>query len=420
MNEMVQTPKSFFRTRRYVLFWVSSLFSNIGTWMQQIAQPWVVLSLSNSPFWVGLDSFALNAPGWLFTLLGGVLADHYERRITVLFFQMMQFLCVLTLVILLAVGWLKVWMIVIISFLVGLTDSLSMPSFQSIIPSLVEQKDIHRAVSLNSTQFNLSRLLGPAIAGLVIVRFGAVMCFGANAVSYIPFFLSLYFIYPRGGLKIQQGPNDTKPVKQLKEFRNLILNLEVRIPLMIAFIANMFGAPIVTFCAVIIKNVFLAQAGDFGGAMTAFGIGGLMGAASSFIPLPKSFKRNMFASAVAIVLGLIIVAIAFNHSLYLLFVLLVLIGAALTMTNISINTFLQEKAANNIRGRIVSLYQFALSGGISIGALLTGFIVSQFNISAALAINGVLAIIFQAWLLRKQIKLRPQPRMTTVQNLQNK
>ncbi len=207
MNDPSHASKSFFKSGRYGLFWISSLFSNIGTWMQQVAQPWVVLSLSNSPFWVGLDSFALNAPGWLFTLWGGLLADRYERRKTVLFFQSIQFLCVLAMVFLLVMGWLEVWMIVVISFLVGLTDSLSMPSFQSIIPSLVAHEDIHRAVSLNSTQFNLSRILGPAIAGVVIVRYGAIVCFSANAVSYIPFFLSLYFIYPRGGLNVKARAN---------------------------------------------------------------------------------------------------------------------------------------------------------------------------------------------------------------------
>ncbi|MGZ4035780.1 MAG: MFS transporter, partial [Bacteroidia bacterium] len=192
-----QLPKKLLHTGRYALFWISSLLSNIGTWMQQIAQPWIVLNLSNSAFWVGLDSFAMNAPGLLFTLFGGVLADRYDRKKVILFFQSIQFLCILTMLIFLIIGWLKVWIIVFISFIVGVTDSLSMPSFQSVIPSLVDPKDIPQAVSLNSTQFNLSRFLGPAIAGIVIVRFGVVACFGANAASYIPFFLSLYFIYPR-------------------------------------------------------------------------------------------------------------------------------------------------------------------------------------------------------------------------------
>ena len=402
MNDPLLAPKSFFSSARYILFWISSLFSNIGTWMQQVAQPWVVLSLTNSPFWVGLDSFALNAPGWLFTLWGGVLADRYERKNIVLFFQIIQFLCVLTMVVLLIVGRLQVWTIVFISFMVGLTDSLSWPSFQSIIPSLVEQKDIPRAVSLNSTQFNLSRILGPAIAGVVIVRFGAVACFSANALSYIPFFLSLYFIYPRGGLKINQAQVAEKPTQQVKELRSLLRNPEVRLPLLTTLVNALFCSPLISFSAVLIKNVFHAEVGTYGGAMTAFGIGGLVGAATSFIPLPAFFKRNKLASSVAIILGFVVVAIGLTHSFYLLLFLLASSGAALTASNIAVNIFLQENIRNNIRGRIVSLFQLALSGGISIGALFTGFLVGQLNISNALIINGALTIVFQIWLLWRQ------------------
>jgi len=404
MIDQLHASKSFFRTSRYILFWISSLFSNIGTWMQQVAQPWVVLSLTNSPFWVGLDSFALNAPGWLFTLWGGVLADRYDRKKIVSFFQSIQFLCVLVMVVLLVEGGLKVWMLVLISFLVGLTDSLSMPAFQSIIPSLVEEKDIHKAISLNSTQFNLSRILGPAIAGVVIVRFGAIVCFSANAASYIPFFLSLYFIYPRGGLKLKRKQIEERPIQQVKEFRDLLLNPEVRLPLLITLVNGLFCAPIIAFSAVLIKNVFHAEVGTYGGAMTAFGIGGLLGAATSFISLPPSFKGNKLASVIAVVLGFVMLSVGLTHSFLFLIILLVISGAALTASNIAVNIFLQENILNTIRGRVVSLYQLALSGGISIGALLTGFVVTQLNISTALIINGTLAIVFQVWLFWKQVK----------------
>ena len=279
-----------------------------------------------------------------------------------------------------------------------------MPAFQSITPSLVGKKDIRKAVSLNSTQFNLSRILGPAIAGIVIVRYGVIVCFSANAASYIPFFISLYFIYPRKRLKTQKEIMVAKPIQQLKEFRNLLLNPKVRIPLLTVLVTSIFCAPLITFCAVLIKNVFHAEVAHFGGAVAAFGIGGLIGATVSFISLPEHFKGSLFASVLAVLLGLIMVAIALNRSLYLLIALLVFAGAALTASNIFINTVLQENIGNNIRGRIVSLYQLALSGGISIGALFTGFMVTQLNISAALLINGIFAIVFQIWLLWKQLK----------------
>ena len=403
-NDAPATGK-FFRTWRYILFWISSLFSNMGTWMQQIAQPWVVLSLSNSPFWVGLDSFALNVPGLLFTIAGGVLADRFDRRRLVLILQLMQFACVLLLVALLATGALQVWMIVCISFFVGLTDSLSNPSFQTIIPSLVPAEDIPRAVSLNSTQFNLSRILGPAIAGVIIVKFGAVVCFSANAASYFPFLLSVWFIYPR---KQKQPAQQTeviqqKPIEQLAEITRLLRIPHISLPLMITFITNLFCGPLVTFCPVLIKNVFHAQVGNFGWAMAAFGCGGLLGAGVSFIPLPKQFARNRLAAVAAIILALTVVAIAFNRSLVLLSVLLVCAGAALTVANISVNTFLQQNATNINRGRVASLYQLALYGGISLGGLLTGFVVARLSITTALMINGGIAAVLQLLLFGRQL-----------------
>ncbi len=405
---MIQGPdpssKSFFRTARYRLFWVSSLFSNMGTMMQQIAQPWVLLSLNSSPFWVGLDSFALNAPSLCFTLFGGVLADRFDRKKTVLFFQTIQFLCVLSMILLLVLGLLKVWIIVLISFLIGLTDSLSMPSFQSIIPSLVRPGDIPRAVSFNSAQFNLSRTLGPAIAGVVIVRFGVLACFGANAVSYIPFFLSLYFICPRGSEKLKKEPPAGEPLKEIQQFRTLFRNREVRLPLLTTFVNMFFCGPLITFCAVLIRNVFQESIENFGGAMAAFGIGGLLGAASSFFVTPGRFRRNEIASGFAVLMGLLVLIISLNHSLVLLILLLVLAGAALTASNIFVNSFLQENTTNLMRGRIASLFQLAISGGISIGALFTGLLVAQFGISTALTIDGLLALCLQLTLFRQQIR----------------
>lgn len=401
-----KSQKSFLKTRLYALYWISSLLSNIGTWMQQVAEPWVVLSLSNSPFWVGLDSFAMNAPSLIFTLFGGILADRFDRKKIVLLFQTIQWLCILIMLTLLILGWLKVWMIVIISFLIGLTDSLSMPSFQTIIPSIVDEKEIPKALSLNSTQFNLSRILGPAIAGVVIAKYGVVACFSANAISYLPFFLSLYFIYPRK-IKIENAVKvlPTKPLEHFKEFKQLLHNSKIRLPLFTSFINGLFCAPLITFCSVLVKNNFHAQVGSFGGAMAAFGMGGLLGATISFIPLPKSFTRNKFSNAIAIFLGMIVIAIAFNRSLLLLYILLVIAGAMLTTSNIGVITFLQQNANNSIRGRIVSLYQLALAGGISMGALLTGFTVSQFSIETAFLINGSMAVALQSFVLWFQFKI---------------
>ncbi|HTS72921.1 MAG TPA: MFS transporter [Gaiellaceae bacterium] len=167
------------RTRRFGTFWVASLLSSIGTWAQQVAEPWLLLSLGSSPFIVGLDAFAMDAPVWALTLLGGVLADRADRRKVILLFQSIQMLCPTLIVVLLVVNKVQPWMIVALSLVVGVTDALSMPSFQSIVPSIVEYEQIGTGIALNSTQLNLSRILGPALAGVLMVRLGALSCFVA-------------------------------------------------------------------------------------------------------------------------------------------------------------------------------------------------------------------------------------------------
>lgn len=398
-----QSPKNYFLTWRYLVFWTSSLLSNIGSWMQDVAQPWLVLSLSGSPFWVGVTGFAASIPGLLFTLPGGLLADRFDRKKITLLLQAVQFLFVLSMLVLLITGRLKVWMIITISFIVGLTDALCNPSLQTIVPSLVARKNIPRAVALGSTQFNLSRILGPVIAGVVIVRFGMVACFTANAASYLPFFIAIWFIYPG---KMDREPVQSRPLDQFREIKGLLRIRHIRLPLITVFCASFFCGPLVTFCSVLVRDVFHSGVGRFGWAMTAFGAGALLGAASSFISLPASFGRNRLAAIVAIVQAFLLVAVALNRSCPLLFVLLVLAGAAQITINISVNAFLQENAADAQRGRVVSLYQLAMYSGISLGALLTGLVVAEFNIADALLLNGCLAAIFQVWFLWKNVRTR--------------
>jgi MFS family permease len=188
---------SLLATRRFGTFWFASLLSSIGTWAQQVAEPWLLLTLGASPFLIGLDSFAMSAPVWLLTLVGGVLADRSDRRRVITLFQSIQMLCPSAIVALLVTHMIQPWMIIVLSVVVGITDALSMPSFQSIVPSIVTREQIGRGLALNSTQFNLSRILGPAIAGVLMSSVGAMTCFVASAASYVPFIGVALWILPR-------------------------------------------------------------------------------------------------------------------------------------------------------------------------------------------------------------------------------
>ena len=185
-------------TRRFGTFWFASLLSSIGTWAQQVAQPWLLLSIGASAMLIGLDSFAMSAPVWLLTLVGGMLADRFDRRRTIAWFQPVQMLCPIAIVVLLLISGIRPWMIISLSLIVGITDALFMPSFSSIVQSIVEKRQIDAGPALNSTQFNISRIAGPALAGVLICSVGAMACFAVSAVSYLPFFGVALWILPRG------------------------------------------------------------------------------------------------------------------------------------------------------------------------------------------------------------------------------
>ena len=155
-----------------------------------------MLTLGVSSFLIGLDSFAMNAPVWLLTVAGGALADRSDRRRVIALFQSIQMLCPTAIIVLLVAGMIQPWMIIVLSVVVGITDALSMPSFQSIVPSIVTREQIGSGLALNSTQFNLSRILGPSIAGVLMSSVGVMACFVVSAASYVPFIGVALWILP--------------------------------------------------------------------------------------------------------------------------------------------------------------------------------------------------------------------------------
>ena len=387
------------RTRRFGTFWVASLLSSIGTWAQQVAEPWLLLSLGAPPFLVGLDAFAMNAPVWALTLLGGVLADRADRRRVILLFQSIQMLCPTLIIVLLVAGTVRPWMIVSLSLVVGVTDALSMPSFQSIVPSIVEYEQIGSGIALNSTQLNLSRILGPAIGGVLMLRAGALSCFALSALSYLPFILVALWILPPGGLAREIPTRRGDSQNLFAGAREIVREPDLRGALLTVLASSALCGPMITFCPVLVKNVFHADASDFGAVLAAFGVGGIVGA-TSLLAVEGHRSRRRLCSLFALLYGLIVIATALNPSLIALACLLALAGGAMTMSNASANTLLQRTAGPRLRGQAASLFMLAIRGGRSIGDMTTGLSVSALGIRWALLLNGVLAVLIQLSLAR--------------------
>lgn len=380
-------------TRRYGTFWFASLLSNIGTWAQQVAQPWLLLSLGASSLLVGVDSFAMSAPVWVLTLAGGVLADRADRRRVITGFQSAQMLCPIIIVALLLAGAVRPWMIIGLSLIVGITDALSMPSFSSIVPSIVERRQIAAGLALNSTQFNISRIVGPALAGVLMASVGAIGCFVVSAVSYLPFIGVALIILPRG----KAAPAASEPFNPRHPYAGLgaiLRTSHLRDALLTTFFSGLLCAPLLTFCPVLVKSSFHGNAAQYSLTVSAFGLGGLLGA-TGLLAVDATRDRRRLSSWFAAGFGLTLVAAALVPWFWPLVGLLVLAGMSMSITNTSTNTVVQTSASCHLRGQAVSLYMLAVRGGGALGSLLTGVSVSLLGIRNALLINGVLAIFAQ-------------------------
>ena len=389
---------SLLATRRFGTFWFASLLSSIGTWAQQVAEPWLLLTLGASSFLIGLDTFAMNAPVWLLTLVGGALADRSDRRRVIALFQSIQMLCPIAIVVLLVTGRIHPWMIIALSVVVGITDALSMPSFQSIVPSLVTRQQIGRGLALNSTQFNLSRILGPSIAGVLIAGFGAMACFVVSAASYLPFIGVALWILPR---RTPEPPRADAPSGRhpFAGIGGILREPRLRGALLTVLATSVLCGPLVTFSPVLVKDAFHGDARHFSMALAAFGVGGLLGAIGLLGAAPSMDQRRL-SSGFALAYGVVLVLTALNPWFWGAPPLLVLAGVSMTVSNTAANSLLQATAGPRLLGQTVSLYMLAMRGGLSFGALLTGAVVGVLGVRHALLLNGVLAVAAQVALSR--------------------
>ena len=380
---------SLLRTRRFGTFWVSSLLSNLGTWAQQVAQPWLMLSLTSSSLMLGLDAFAMDAPVWGLTLVGGMLADRYDRRRIIFWCQSVQMLCPTLLVVLLLTHQVTPWAIIACSLVVGVTDALSMPSFGSIVPSIVEKDQIGTGIALNSAQFNLSRILGPSLAGVLMSSVGAVACFGASAISYVPFILVAWLVLPRRSMANPATPGSPRP-KLTAGLATVLKDRRLRGALLTVLTTGTLCGPLITFCPVLVRDEFHGDATLFSVALIAFGVGGLLGA-TALLAIEGRYERRKLSSRFAVGYAVVVLLAGLNPWLWALPVLMVLAGIAMSISNTQANSLLQAEAGA-WRGQAASLFMLCMRGGMSLGSLVTGLSASGFGVRTALIINGALAV----------------------------
>jgi len=384
------------RSKTFGPYLACNFIASVGSWMQSVAEPWLILSLTGSAFLVGLDSFMANGPILLLTVAGGALADHKDRRTVILVFQSIQMLCPLALVVLLLTHALQPWAIIALSLIVGITDALSMPAFQSILPLIVGKKEIGRAIAFNSMGFNLARVLGPAFAGWLMARFGPEACFSTNVLSYVPYILVAYWVLPTSKAKPLVEVPQISPIKGeecLAMMRNRIL-LGAALSV---FFACVLCGQVLSFSSVIVKSILHGDASEFGNTLAIFGVGGLLGAAL-FLLLEKPAGNRLLCSSASMLFGLVLVAIAYSQTRLFLFSMLFLSGALMTLVGTAGNSILLQNAKGARLGQAAAIYMIALRGGLAAGNLLAGMLVSNMGILRYLAWSGGAAVIVQCFI----------------------
>ena len=386
--------------RNFRLLWMGALTSSIGTWMQKVAQAWLIVTMSgsSSAFYLGLDSFAGEAPILLFTVIGGVIADRRDRRHMMLLSQCVQMSVAFILAALIYSGKIQIWMIVSLSFFSGCAQAFGGPAYQSLIPTLVGKEHLPNAVALNSIQFNLARVIGPVVAGAALAAFGMVACFGLNGISFL--FVIAAILALRD---VHVPPIATEGIvdqmkgglRYVKNSRNLIAVTSL------GFIVAFLGFPLLTFLPVITKDVFHRDVAFYTRLMTVAGAGAVTGALIvAYIGRHRHIGRVLLICLA--LFGAATVLFSFSRVPLLSGVILFVGGSLLVMSTSLTTSLAQLLAPAELRGRVVSIYMVAFRGGSPLGGLASGWLVTQVGSAPkVLMFNGAaLTIVALFFLIR--------------------
>jgi MFS family permease len=390
----LQRTLAAFAYRDFRVLWFGAFTSTVGTWMQKVAQSWLVFDLTKSSFFLGLDDFLGQLPILLFTLLGGVIADRHDRRRLLLGSQYVQMAAAFTLAALVFWGHVRVWHILGLSCLTGFAQAFGGPAYQSLIPSLVQKKDLPNAIALNSIQFNLARVFGPLLAGAALF-FGTAACFGLNGLSFVVVIVALMSLHVK-----HIRATDRKPMLQelqggLEYARSQpsIIALTV-----LAFLTTFLGLPLLTFLPVFAREIFHGEVRLYT-YMMAFSGAGAVGGALVVAWLGRFKHMGLTLLVVQVIFGGLIAAFAISRVWWWSCLLLFAGGAALIVVFSMTASLVQLIVPDHLRGRVVSIYMVAFRGGMPLGSLAGGYAASQTSAPYVLTINGALVSVVALYFL---------------------
>lgn len=375
--------------------WIGACTSTIGTYMQIVAQSWLIYTLTNSARLLALDQVLGGLPIMLFSLVGGVVADRIDRRYALLGSQYVQMASALTLTGLVAFHVVHVWQILTLSFVNGCAQSFGGPAYSALIPTLVEKEDMPNAIALNSIQFNVAVTVGPALGGLALHNFGMAWCFGLNGLSFVAPIIALGMLQTRF---LPQKTSETVLDSMKQGFRFIRKQGAMEMLIVLAFLMAFLAIPARTFLPVFAKEIFHRGSETYATFLAISGLGSILGALT-VAGFGNVRNKGRVALTMLICLGASMAGFALSTSLIATYIALFLFGAAMIAVFAMVNSLVQLIVSNEMRGRVMSVYNTAFRGGMPLGNLATGWLVPIFTAPVVLAVDGLLLIALALYFL---------------------
>lgn len=375
----------------FQLFWGGQLISLLGSWMQTVAQVWLVLQITSSPFLLGLTSAVQFLPLLLFSLMAGVVIDRYPKRSILIITQISLMIFAVVLGVLTLGEAVRFWHVLVFAALMGIASTFDMPTRQSFVVELVGRRDLMNAIALNSFIFNVGRIFGPALAGILIGKVGIGICFIINAVTFIPVIIGLFLIKLPSVKAERQGGD--RMLARIKEGLVYIRKTPVILNTMVLMaLINIFAMNLTVLVPILAKDNLRLQAFGFGLLMAASGIGALAGASILAVISRKGLKRKMLLAGAG-ALCMFEILLAFSSSFIMAFVFLVFIGWSMMTFRALVNTTIQLNVPDNLRGRVMSVDALVFGGITPVGSLLSGTMAHFWGAPVGLAAGALFGIL---------------------------
>jgi MFS family permease len=398
------------RHRNFQLFFSGQLISLTGTWMQSVAQAWLVYRLTGSALLLGTVGFASQIPVFLFAPLGGITADRVNRQRLVIATQTTSMILAGILAWLTRSGHIQVWHIFLLAGLLGVVNAFDIPGRQSFLIDMVGKEDLMNAIALNSSMFNGARVIGPAVAGILVARIGEGWCFEANAISYIAVLIGLLLMKVRSAPRI----SNRSPIEDIIEgFRWVNRTKIIRSLLLLIGLVSLVGMPYTVLMPVFADKILHGGARGLGILMGATGVGALFGALT--LAAKTGIKGlGRWVTITCATLGISLFLFSFSTSFWLSAALLLPCGYSMMLQMACSNTLIQTIVPDHLRGRVMSLYSMMFMGMAPFGAFFGGALANRIGAPMTVAVGGIACVLGAIWFGRALPELRIEARRLIV------